>query len=647
MVLPVSLTVYLLTCARTVTLVDSGELILACASLGVAHPPGFPLYTLVGHLFSLLPVGSVAFRIAAMSSFFAAVAAALLALVVGEVVGWARRRESRDHREALVVGGAASVGAGLTFAFSATLWSYATVAEVYSLTLALLTAAVWLMLRWRRAGAAGPLPWPVGLLLGLGIGVHHVTVILAVPGLLGFLVAAGGWRAVAPRRLLGAAAGFVGGLLSYLYLPLAAARRPILNWGDPSNLERFWWHVSARQYRVNLFAGDLDQVKENLAALVRLARLELGPLGVVAAVAGLLWLWRRDRATLGLVMLVALVSVTYAVNYEIAEDTEAYFLTTFLMAAVALGGGLAWMLAASRPRPGLTVLALVAVAATPATTAAFHWRACDRSRDLVARSFVEDALAGVAPGGVLLTLEWQLYAPWLYLHHIEGFRPDAALVDVNLCRRSWYVGQYLPAAYPKLMAEARGPAALFRTDLEEWEHDRPHDPERLTRLLVAMLNAMLSAPRAGGEAHVTLPMEPGVGGELAWVPHGLTMRLEAAPAARADAVPSLHLEPLLGDPASLTPVARTKVRLYYALMMSNQARYLGMVGDLEGARAAVDRAIALEPTSAAIRLLCGDLELASGRADSARQAFEDALRLDPDNREAAARLRQLQADEIR
>jgi hypothetical protein len=64
-VLVVALVVYLRTCARTVTLVDSSEMILVRASLGVAHPPGFPAYTMIGHLFSLVPVGSVALRLAA------------------------------------------------------------------------------------------------------------------------------------------------------------------------------------------------------------------------------------------------------------------------------------------------------------------------------------------------------------------------------------------------------------------------------------------------------------------------------------------------------------------------------------------------------------------------------------------------------
>jgi len=636
-VLAVALAVYLLTCARTVTLVDSGALIVACATLGVAHPPGFPVYTMVGHLFSLLPVGSVAFRVAAMSAVFAALAAALVALVVGELVAWARREEAASS----VAVAAAPVGAGLTFAFSATLWGYATVAEVYSLNLALLAGAVWLLLRWRRTGADRPLPWAVGLVLGLGLGVHHVTVILAGPGLLALVVASGGWRALAPRRLAPAAVAGAAGLLSYLYLPLAAAREPVLNWGDPSSLERFWWHVSARQYRVNLFAGSLDQVGENLLGFARLAVLELTPVGLPAVMAGLLWLWRRDRAVLWLAVLVALLGVAYAVNYEIAEDTEAYFLATFLVGSVAVGGALASLAEAGRARRGLIVAVLVGAAALPVANAALNFRSCNRSGDLVARHFVEDALGGIGHEGVLLTLEWQLYAPWLYLHHLEGFRPDATVVDVNLCRRSWYVGQYLPVAHPGLMAAVRREADAFRVKLEDWEHDRPHDPAELTRLFNAMLDAMLSAPLPEREAHVTLPTEPGIGGGLTWVPHGLTMRLSTGSPGPPGPSPSLHLEPLVGDPAALAPVARTKVRPYYALMLANRGRYLTLVGDLAGAREVLDLALTMEPGSSASHLILGDLELAGGRVDAARAAYQQALRLDPGNREAVARLHRL------
>jgi predicted TPR repeat methyltransferase len=72
-----------------------------------------------------------------------------------------------------------------------------------------------------------------------------------------------------------------------------------------------------------------------------------------------------------------------------------------------------------------------------------------------------------------------------------------------------------------------------------------------------------------------------------------------------------------------------------------------MMGDLDGARAALDQALALEPTSTGFHLLRGSIEIAAGHVDAARQAFTKALQLDPDNREAAARLRQLEGRERR
>jgi len=78
----VALVVYSWTLAPAVTLTDSGELIVAAYGLGVAHPPGTPLWVMLAHLASLLPVGSVAVRINFSSAVFAALACAMLTLVV-------------------------------------------------------------------------------------------------------------------------------------------------------------------------------------------------------------------------------------------------------------------------------------------------------------------------------------------------------------------------------------------------------------------------------------------------------------------------------------------------------------------------------------------------------------------------------------
>ncbi|TLY35621.1 MAG: DUF2723 domain-containing protein, partial [Nitrospirae bacterium] len=213
-------TSYSWTLAPTVTLVDSGELIVAARFLGVAHPPGFPLYVMLAHLASLVPIGSVALRINFASALFAALACTMLTLVVAELMiirsylaalkrGFRKKTASKSKKisigarddpasNPLMVLLPALVS-GLLLAFSRTFWSYATIAEVYTLNTLLILIIFFLMLRWRRriiederrisANPDSTRPAPVipdydfllyaaAFVFGLALGVHHVTVAL-------------------------------------------------------------------------------------------------------------------------------------------------------------------------------------------------------------------------------------------------------------------------------------------------------------------------------------------------------------------------------------------------------------------------------------------------------------------------------------
>ncbi|HEX9492812.1 MAG TPA: DUF2723 domain-containing protein, partial [Thermoanaerobaculia bacterium] len=86
LVFVIALTVYLITLAPAVALIDSGELTDAAWSLGNAHPPGFPLFVLVTHFFTLVPIGTIAWRANLASAIFSALAAAFTALAAWEVV---------------------------------------------------------------------------------------------------------------------------------------------------------------------------------------------------------------------------------------------------------------------------------------------------------------------------------------------------------------------------------------------------------------------------------------------------------------------------------------------------------------------------------------------------------------------------------
>src|SRR6266699_5229314 len=290
----VALLLYCCTLAPTVTLTDSGELIVVAHGLGVAHPPGVPLWALLAHFASLVPLGNVAMRINFSSAFFAALASAMLTLVVAELMitasylGASKRRKkgaqrskkaaSRTRDEGsgidrlLVL--AAALGAGLLMTFSRTLWSYATIAEVYALNTLLILVIFFLMLRWRRGIVADrrrmgmtmdagqissattihdTLLYAAALTFGVALGVHHVTVALILPALGVMVYRTEGLRFFTSRRLIYAALISIGALATvYAYLPLAASHSPVINWGNPRSLQEIWWHITGRQYQVFL-----------------------------------------------------------------------------------------------------------------------------------------------------------------------------------------------------------------------------------------------------------------------------------------------------------------------------------------------------------------------------------------------------------
>src|SRR5436189_378992 len=200
-----ALLLYSWTLAPTVTLTDSGELIVVAQGLGVAHPPGFPLWVILAHLASRVPLGNIAVRINFSSALFAALASAMLALVVAELMitipyllrhkkkSAPQKKKREDPRFADLLIWAPALGAGLLMAFSRTLWSYATIAEVYTLNTLLILIVLFLMLRWRRyvlvdrpsTGSAITIHdrwlYVAALVFGLALGVHHVTVGLILP----------------------------------------------------------------------------------------------------------------------------------------------------------------------------------------------------------------------------------------------------------------------------------------------------------------------------------------------------------------------------------------------------------------------------------------------------------------------------------
>ena len=156
----ISLAVYVRTLAPTVMWYDMGEFATAAYVLGIAHNTGYPLYLLLGKLFTLLPIGDIAYRVNFMSAFFAAGTVFIMYLIV---IHLTKRRS-------------AALLSAVTLGFTSTLWSNATWAVSYDLNAFLTLLILYLMLIWMEA-EKDTLLYLMIFLFGLSLGNHRLILV--------------------------------------------------------------------------------------------------------------------------------------------------------------------------------------------------------------------------------------------------------------------------------------------------------------------------------------------------------------------------------------------------------------------------------------------------------------------------------------
>lgn len=422
---------YWRTAARRLVLGDGPILAAAGSELGVPPATGYPLYTLLAHLFiRLIPAGEPVFRTAILSSVLSAITVVCVYLL-GQLL-------FRNRWIAMSV--------AVLLAVSDTFWSQAVVTGVFPLHHLLLTATLLCLFVWDRTGVRR---YALGaaLLAGLAIA-HHVFAILWLPGLL-LLAWTSRQRAVLPR-----ARWLIILLLSPLALYsitlLTARRDPAINWGDARNLSNLAAH-----------AGDItlgDRMGFGSGAVFR-ARLvnyaatpeEHGPDGLLRlqypmpalwlAIPGLIALLRLDRRTLGVTALLYGCSLLGALAYYGPDYAHAY-LGSHLIVLLWIGFGLrvihGWLQRLNRRLPmrrhehrEVRVLIQLGLVAMPMALLPVNYRlndlhGVDRDGGMV-RAMIER----IEPRGVVIVDAEPIGFGLQYASVVEKLRPDVRIVSLR------------------------------------------------------------------------------------------------------------------------------------------------------------------------------------------------------------------------
>lgn len=418
----VSLTVYLNTMAPTLTWAhygaDGGDLATAVARGSIPHPPGSPVYLLLGGLFVRLPWGDPAWRLNLMSAVLAAGAAGLTTTALRNLL-----QQTESDAPAASILGVVALTAGLCLGLSPLFWSQAIITEVYA-PAAFFAALVVALSTWK-----GP-SWALGLSWGLGLGVHPTLVFLAP------LVA---WATWGERkgRLLRLATACLLALLGWgvLYGPVLLAHgSEISPWGDVSSFDGWWALVSGRMYRGYLFALPLADLPRRLLAWAGLLARQFTPVGAVLAGLGIARLWQMRRPpALASALAFGAVSV-YALCYDTA-DSLVYLAPMLPLAALWLGAGLlqAFKWLGHWLRSAAWVILLL-----PLIQALMFWAQIDLSGDRTAIEWAEQVLQQAPLQAILLTEQDRHTFTLWYAQDVLDERLDVTVVDVDLWGQEAY-----------------------------------------------------------------------------------------------------------------------------------------------------------------------------------------------------------------
>jgi len=494
---------YIITLSPSTAMWDTSEYIAAAYTLGLPHPPGNPLFVLIGRVFAELPIApNVAMRINVLAAVCSAGAAAMWFLITERVlVGWLPYRWQR------IAGAAIATILGAT-AF--TVWNQSVVNEkVYTVSLVGIAVISWLMIRWsddpdgRQADRVLVL---VAYLLGLGYTNHMAGMLPALAVAVAVLVRR-------PRTLLrwklllACLAALVFGITPFATQPIRAAYFPALNEGEPTacqnglkasctfskgTYDRFMYNFNRGQYgkpdlaqRQAPFSGqigmwwyyfkwqwlrDAHGERPGIQALLAAVFLVLGLFGG--------WIhYQRDRRSFwyfGTLMFSMTLVLIYYLNFKYGatqapelgnsverevRDRDYFYLWSFSAWGVWAGLGLLYiweslssLFGTEKVKLGHEVVEepkrdswlkgspVLALALIPLFT---NWSSAPRRGHTDTADFAKDLLNSVEPYGVLVVVGDNDTFPLWYAQEVEGIRKDVVVANTSLLNTDWYTRQLI------------------------------------------------------------------------------------------------------------------------------------------------------------------------------------------------------------
>jgi hypothetical protein len=536
--------IYSITVNRSIDFIDSGELATVCDTLGIAHPTGYPIFTLIGWIFSHLPLGiRKIHQLNLMSSLFCSAALYFffrLFYVLQEVVSIQPKKTNRSvtNREAgnAILSFLPSILGTITLGFSATYWSQSASIEVYSLHLLFLSVLLFNLVRaifsdelvdikyiGKRDGGRSWLLF--SFILGLSFA-NHLTTILLAPATIFLFFSNYGFRSSAWKRVMILSIPFIIGFSIYLYLPVRAAQHPLLNWGNPLDFERWFWHFSGKVYRVWIFSSTESAAKQFNYFINNLPK-EFAYFPLAFSMIGLRFLFKQFKKLFIFTLILFSTTLFYSINYDI-HDIDSYFLLAYITIALWVGLGI-WRICSWAINKFNIYYVITVGLVFGALIIFINFEEVDESKNVIVENYTRDMFKSVDQNSIIISYQWDYFvSAAYYLQLVEKERTDVVVIDKELLRRSWYYNQ-LQDRYPWLISSLNIEANNLLRELNKFERNMPYNPNVIEYHYQRMIQDIIEKNISNHSIYITPEIEDQYIQGYYKVPAGLAFKLTKFP----------------------------------------------------------------------------------------------------------------------
>jgi len=434
---------------------DSPETISCSYTLGIQHPPGYPLPTLIGKIFTFIPAGNIGFRVNLQAAFFGGLAAVFIFLAILDIL----RKKEYD----IIAAFAASASASICFAFSATFWSQALSAKggIYTFNAFLMALLMYLMFLWERK-RENRYFYLFSFTLGLSAANHWESMIVAVPAFCFFilLVLAENkyFLKVKPVSAVYAALFFIPGILLYAYLVIRANSGADLDWGNPVNLKQLLWVITRAEYTHLEKAADMTVILKQCFRILKLLIYEFSIAGFIVFLYGIYSFFKSGKikrlVLIGTLFATVILSLSFYLNLkdEMIWVMDVFIIPAYLAMAFILGAGIYGVIILVKKYYSSKVMVYAVAGAAfllPLWNVMVNFGKCRQDKYYYAYDFGMNIIKSVDRDGGMALLEGD-YAvmPQMYFKYVDkrlNFCPVTTLFlstdwgQVNLKRECPYI----------------------------------------------------------------------------------------------------------------------------------------------------------------------------------------------------------------